>query len=165
MLKWALHIMTQSTQISLQPADLVHRVKVGLPGAERIRVFPTWTQLCTPAGGFASLAGDVAPDKAQECLGVSTLTNFVPWLSEVTNAIHGMPCHSFWRCSGAKVKEEEEGGPTQPMADGQSLAECSGTTRVGGQELCHLERSWQCKTYLLPPRVALGKFTEGEQVL
>lgn len=75
LLKWALHTMTQRTQTTLQPSELVHRVKVGLPRAGRSRAFHTWTQLCTPANGFTSLAGEVTSTMSQECLDISTLDN------------------------------------------------------------------------------------------
>lgn len=64
MLKWALHIMIQRTQTSLQPSNLVHRVLVQ-PAAGRSRALHIWTQLCAPADGFASLPGEVDSSKAQ----------------------------------------------------------------------------------------------------
>lgn len=143
--------MTWMTQTSLQPSDLVHRVKVGLPAAGRSGACHSWTQLCTPADGFASLAGEVASTKARGMSGCSNPWQTFCHTSEVTDPIHA---HStlIGGVKGQRLRRKKRGHLPSPEADGQSLAECNGTTRVRGQELSHLERSWRHKIYLLPPQ-------------
>lgn len=59
---------------------------------------------------------------------------------EVTDPIHAHPT-LFGGVQGQRLRGKKRGLLPSPVADGQSLAECNGTTRVGGQELSHLERS------------------------
>lgn len=60
--------------------------------------------------------------------------------SEVTDPICAYAT-LFGGAQGQRLGGKKRGLLSSPLADDPSLAECSGTTRVGGQELSHLERS------------------------